>query len=432
MKIDLEVVRQVLKEALGFDSFVASFINQVVDDNDQPTAAISAKGILYYNPEFVNKYVTCNEDLFSLIFHELLHPMFCHFIYKNGMIENISADAIINAVITNIYSEHSMCGNLFKKFYDVKGMQGLLRPNSELSKSKYYKVYNKLYGKNHANDMTTGELIQTLKILTQTEKLSAIVLIGSHGDNSGKSDSQTDDGFTNEILSEIADDVKRSLKGKGGRYAGFSLNLMELFMESLKTHLSIKKVLLQKFLTKRKIDKFREYHNVRNSAVSPIPLHPSKRDLVLLASGFCPGYFHNKLYRPKCTKKGLAIYLDVSGSVNDYLPKIIGILSNLKNDITTIFLFSNIVVEIRFEKLLAGKLTTTYGTDFDCIATSILERRFDKAIVITDGYASMSEENAKQLMALKTVTLTILFGEADECDDFAQFGDLVMLEDICQ
>jgi len=432
MKIDLEVVRQILKDALGFDSFVAGFINQVVEDNNQPTAAISAKGIMYYNPEFVDKYVTCNEDLFSLIFHELLHPMFCHFIYKNGMIENISADSIINAVISNIYAEHSMCGNLFKKLYDSKGLQGLLRSNSELSKSKYCKVYSKLYGQNQNNNITTGELIQTLKILTQTEKMSAITLIGSHGDNSGKSDVQVNDSFTNESLSKIAEDIRRSLKGKGGKYAGFSLNLMELFMESLKTHLSIKKVLLQKFLTKRKVDKFREYHNVRNSAVSPIPLHPSKRDLVLLAAGFYPGYFHNKLYRPKCTKKGLAIYLDVSGSVNTYLPKIIGILSNLKNEITTIFLFSNIVIETRFEKLLAGKLRTTYGTDFDCIAASIIERRFDKAIIITDGYASMTEENEKQLMALKTLTLTILFGEADECDDFAQFGDIVMLEDICQ
>ncbi len=30
MKISLEIVREVLKDALGFDSFVASFVNETV------------------------------------------------------------------------------------------------------------------------------------------------------------------------------------------------------------------------------------------------------------------------------------------------------------------------------------------------------------------------------------------------------------------
>jgi len=79
MKITLELVRQVLKEALGFDSFVASFITEVREDNNHPTAGIAKDGVLAYNPEFVSRYVTCKEDMFSLIFHELLHPMFGHF-----------------------------------------------------------------------------------------------------------------------------------------------------------------------------------------------------------------------------------------------------------------------------------------------------------------------------------------------------------------
>ena len=33
---------------------------------------------------------------------------------------------------------------------------------------------------------------------------------------------------------------------------------------------------------------------------------------------------------------------------------------------------------------------TTYGTDFDCIAEHMLEHNMDKAVILTDGYASMS------------------------------------------
>lgn len=431
MKITLDTVRQVLKEALGFNSFVASFITEVSEDPGLETAGINAKGQLSYNPKFVDKYVTCKEDLFSLVFHELLHPMFGHFIYSNGDLENIAADAVINAVISEVYREYSLGGNLFQKLYSTKGLQGILRPDSGMHRSKYYRVYEKLYNQGNTHDsITTGELIQTLKILTQSEKLSTILLIGSHGKEGQDSEQQS--GFPKDILGKIAEDIKGSLADKGGRHAGFSLNLLDLFMEALKTHLSIKKVLLQRFLTKRKIDRFIEYHNVKRSGISPIPLYPSKRDLVLLATGFYPGYFHNQVNRPKTEKNGLAIYLDVSGSVNEYLPKIIGILANLKNDVNSLFLFSNKVIETRFEDLLKGKIRTTYGTDFNCIANSIIENRFDKAVIITDGEASMSDEISVKLKAIKPVTLTVLFGGMTECEDFVKFGDVVLLEDVCE
>jgi hypothetical protein len=431
MKISLETVREVLKDALGFDSFVAGFVNETVEDDAIPTASINIEGRLAYNSEFVEKHVTCKEDLFSLVFHELLHPMFCHFIYENGELENIAADAIINAVISEVYSNCSRNGNLFRKFYPDRGLPGLLRPLSEMSRGKYSKVYERLYSQSDVHDsFTTGELIQTLKILTQSEQLSTIVLIGSHSQIRNAASQET--AFPNELLSRIAEDLKRSVAGKGGRHAGFSSELLDLFMEALKTHLSIKKVLLQKFLTKRKLDRFKEYFRVQRVGVSPIPLYPSKRDLVLLASGFYPGYFHNHTSKPTSEEKGLAIYLDVSGSVNDYLPKIIGVLAKLKNSVTSLFLFSNIVVETTMQDLIKGKIRTSYGTDFNCIAHSIIERRFEKAIIITDGYADMSEELSKQLKTMALVTLTILFDGTTECEDFAKFGDVVNLSDVCE
>jgi hypothetical protein len=96
----------------------------------------------------------------------------------------------------------------------------------------------------------------------------------------------------------------------------------------------------------------------------------------------------------------------------------------------TIFLFSNKVVEIPFARLLSGRVQTTYGTDFDCIADSILERAFDKAVILTDGYAELAAERQAQLKKQKLQALTILFGDKTDCDEFAPFGDVVQLEDI--
>jgi hypothetical protein len=214
------------------------------------------------------------------------------------------------------------------------------------------------------------------------------------------------------------------------RGAGYGNSLYELFIEALKTHLSIRKVLLQKFATKQKVDRFKQSIHRTSIGVSPIPLHPSKRDFILLAAGIPPFHYHNHVQRAAVKELGLAVYLDVSGSVNAHLPEIVGILSSLRSELTSIFLFSNKVVEVPFRTLLAGKVQTTYGTDFDCIAESILERNMDKAIVLTDGYASISADKQVELKNRKLQALTILFGGKNDCEEFAPFGDVVQLADI--
>jgi len=433
MKITLDTVRQILREALGFESFSATFISQVTEDPRHPTAGITRDGKVGYNPEFVAKHVTCKEDLFSLIFHELLHPMFGHFIHGCGEIENIAADAVINAVITSLYSDHSASGSLFRKTHSDKGLEGLLRPGSTMANSRFCGVYEALYPMwEHSKDgITTGELITTLKILTETERVGRILLLGTHGaphdGNAGASACLPED-----VLVRIAEEIKRSVREVSSRQAGNNSTLLELLLEALNTHLSIRRVLLRKFATKRKVDRFKELFCARRMSVSPLPLHPSKRDLVLLASGIYPFHFHNQILAPGMRDRGLAIYLDVSGSVNQHLPKILGTLRSLRSEITTVFQFSNKVVETSFDSMLKGQVQTTYGTDFNCIACSILDRGFDKAVLITDGCASLSQELKEKLIRHGLTTLTVLFDETDSCEAFSGFGDVVHLEDICQ
>ena len=427
MKITLNHVRQVLKEAFGYNSFIASFIKDIHEDKNHLTVGITKEGIVCYNPEFVSKYIKCKEDLFSLIFHELLHPMFGHFIYECGIIENIAADAVINAAISILYPIESLEGALFKNTHSPRGLDGLLRPMSNMGNSRYKRVYERLYQqyKTYDTQMTTGELIQTLKILTPKENLSKIILIGTYKSCSNGNE------FPTEVLTKIAGEIKLSVREKASNQAGYFQNIVSIIMDTLKTYRSIRRSILSKFATKRKFDKFIELFQNRRISTSPVPIYPSKRDIVLLAVGTYPCYFHNKIFNHQKRHKGLVIYLDVSGSVNHYLPKILGILKNLKKEITTIFQFSNKVVETSFSELIKGNIQTTYGTDFNCIAKSIIEKGFDKAIIITDGYASMNNNLKQQLMEHKLSTLTILFDNAPECDVFKQFGEVVHLEDIC-
>lgn len=103
--------------------------------------------------------------------------------------------------------------------------------------------------------------------------------------------------------------------------------------------------------------------------------------------------------------------------MNEYLPKILGVLKNLRKEITTIFQSSNKVVETSLETLLKDNIQTAFGTYFNCVAQSILERGFDKVVVITDSYASMSDEVKEQLRKRGLATLTILFEDAQTCEE---------------
>jgi hypothetical protein len=427
MKITLSTVRQVLKGALGFDSFIAGFIRNIEEVQWCPTCAINEEGTLLYNGKFKDKFVSSPEDLFSLIFHETLHIVFQSFIYDCGPIENLAADAIINAVISQLYSRESGGGNFFRKIYREEGIEGLLRPRSRMQSSRFDRLYQALYTSWRRESITTGEMIQTLKILLHDQKIEVVLLGGHFVRGKEKEGTPKLEPVDRETAGRIAEDIKKDIAGS--RDAGYYPTISELLMEALESRLSIRRALLLSYTTEKKIDRFKEEFRQRHSIVSPIPLYPSKKDLVLLASGLLPVYFHNKLNRPRQKNHGLAIYLDVSGSVNDSLPEILGILRRLQREVTSVYQFSNEVVETSMRELTRGRIATTYGTSFDAVAKSILDNAYGKAVVITDGFSNIESGLQKQMKGKGVKILTILFGGASPANDFAQFGEVIHLKD---
>ncbi len=63
-------------------------------------------------------------------------------------------------------------------------------------------------------------------------------------------------------------------------------------------------------------------------------------------------------------------------------------------------------------------------------APDTLDHHLHKAVIITDGYASMTEENQEQLERRDIRTLTALFGGRSDCEEFEPFGDVVQLDGI--
>ena len=426
MQIDLRKIRSVLKNKLGHNSFIATFI-KTVTPKTVGTACIDKNGNMYYDPKFIEKYITTPEDLFSMIVHELMHPLFAHYLYNANELNNIACDAIINAAITKIFPYQSNEGQLFKKLYQTEGIETILRPECSKVVNKFSGLYKNLYHPTPETKLTTGNVILDLKILGDRIKVKTVTLLGSHG-NGKISEGDSLDNLPMDTLGRIAGEIGEQISKR--KQAGYSNTLTNFIMNIIKSCYTLKREMLKNFITRNKLDKFKEFGRKDTRRCSPIPLSPSKGDIVKLAAGIYPMYFHNRFQRQISKDKGLAIYLDVSGSVNEYLPDIIGVLNSFRNELTTIFQFSNKVVETSFGNLLRGKIETTYGTDFDCIAESILDREFEKAVVITDGYASLGSKNAQKLKDVGIRILTILFDDADSCFDLEHFGPTIKLEDI--
>ncbi len=445
MRITLDVIRKVLRAGLGAQCFTAGFIQRVEEDPYQSSAHITQDGCLHYNPAFVEEHVGGPEDLFGLLLHELLHPLWAHFLRCPGELENIAADAVINAAISTLYSGPSAQGHLFETLYPAQGVEGLLRPQSELEGDILDRVYSRLYpaaiaGRREsstrlAHRLTTGELLRTLKILLPEKKPNPTNLLGSHRrETEGDVESVTvDRPWDRNDLSQIASDLKAGLETAEGSEAGSGSELYDLLSQVLESHVGLKEDVLMRFATQQRADRFLEKKRMEaQRRVSPLPLYPSRRDLVLLAEGAYPLHYHHLIYQETVDRQGVAIYLDVSGSVTSFLPQIIGVLNKLRGRMASIFQFSTEVVETSLEELLAGEIQTTYGTDFDCVARSILEQGFERSIVITDGYAGLSKCLRDELLEQQAQLLTVLFGHARGCAPLAALGEVVPLQEVCR
>ena len=216
MRIDLETVRIVLRQTLGHDSFVASFLRGVAEDPACPSASINAEGVLRYGTGFAEKFISTPEDLFCLVMHEIMHPMFGHFIYQAGRLENLGADLVINASLSLLFPKASGDGCLFMKTYEAQGLEGLLRPGSLMDESRYSRLYYAFYGYGRMKQkLSTGEVIQSLKVLTPDNESLELPLLGSHGASESSST------LNQETLCRIAEELKRAAQAPKHRGSGY-------------------------------------------------------------------------------------------------------------------------------------------------------------------------------------------------------------------
>jgi predicted metal-dependent peptidase len=153
----------------------------------------------------------------------------------------------------------------------------------------------------------------------------------------------------------------------------------------------------------------------------------------MLAVGIVPVIWRNKINDTKKKNLGIAVYVDVSGSMSGILPKVAGIIYSLRKNIKKVFQFSNQIAETSIEELGRGVIRSTGGTDFDCIIEHAVDKGYEKIIIFGDGWAGLSKENEALAKTRISKVCMILTDSGDNKDNFfsQQYKNTYYISEIC-
>lgn len=449
-----EIITSTFKQNSVFAMRAVSEVRlEPADSKICPTLCMDRNGVVRVNVGFWKKYVRTPYDAKIVLMHELFHSVLGDFVNidkdKYEMeIANLSMDMRINAALYNWFStkaEKRLLNTTFQRLYKKGGVPGLLRQNSIYGYNNKYKlIYNSLYmatnhyymgryEKNKQEDIFKNEesIRAALKILMPkskgtTKNLGKITFVGNHyshdqgeeGDSQYGEDKTKDKepdakdgidqkteieappishpGMDEELKDEIRDAILNELQAQGvGDGAGNSGVFFKNIIEVVKSSKSISMQAFEAFACNAKINEIKSMFTRARRISSVVPLNPTTNELVMVAAGYTPVLWKNKKNFEGKKNKNIAVYLDVSGSTASYLPTILGVITTLRQNIKTVFCFSNEVHAHSIAELSSGQYTSTGGTDFDCIIGHAVENEIDKMIIFTDGDAYISEENKK-------------------------------------
>jgi len=458
----LETVYNVLRKLFPNDfRVIIKCIAEVVvlpeDNKELNTLAIDMDGTLYISQKFWKENIESENDLAAFLLHELMHQItndtkFMHKIAKDDperkikhLAANIAMDARINAYISR-YSGIKDARDTFRKLYtkemiEANPLHALLAAGNEskLPTDMMKGIYNFLY----SVDNKKGDIFgfhdlydEVLDWLRQNKQPEITILIGDHSEEGKDGEGIKFEELPQEVKEAITDYVKEHGKDlSGGKAAGNNNALAEQIIDAA---IGIDQAVNLEYFKKLAFDSL--MNNVRLVMLSEttektkdlfIPPKLSRADLFKLMLGQIPISWDIFAVRPVKSKMKVPIYLDVSGSMHSYLPTLIELILNIRDDIEYVWGFSNRVHKHTMEDLRKRKITSTGGTDFDCIISHAEENNFKSILVITDGYAYCRQPEGEKLPFLSDAVVVLCTESRNSENYFCKtYKNTVQIEEV--
>ena len=366
-----------------------------------PTASVSCgpRSRLLINPDFVDEYCRTDEHLFLLVMHELWHVLLAHTrLYpRPTTAHNIAFDAIINAGLSRRFPGREYRG-FFEQMYAADQFpERLLRPPEGWPDRPKFKgpgpkgtteVLTQLYRRDSDE---TAHWADVLALLQHAEE-EGLLLLGNHDADDTEYSSVADGDGTGSALRDMVGNwpvgpLTAEQPGRGGMPGTWEVDRPDPRRVSKEFEAVLR----------RACRPDRSGERLERASVAPLPLTsvlPSRHDRRRLARHRLgiESLLHasrvdvpsRQLDHPATAR----VYLDVSGSMADYLKDFLGPLTAyVSRGLATLWQFSEVVEPLPITELVGGRLITTRGSDVDCaLAHALDDPTTTSVVLVTDGF----------------------------------------------
>lgn len=404
-----------------------------------PTAAVECKRRprLLINPDFVASHCQRDEHLFLLVMHELWHVMLAHTrMYPRATpAQNIAFDAVINSGLMREFNKPEYMG-FFDAINPADQFPGcLLRPPVGWPLSPEYPedvgppgtaaILKRLYPPLNAGRNSGPLYEEILNLLIQAGMFSMPILIGSHNGDSPL----VHDPHMKEIMRQISNEwpaIPFDGNGIGGRGLGGMLSKRTYRVADSSEN--ARRVFAQTLQVCVGARPGRE----RRKAKVPIPAQggngvlPNARDRLAPARRLL-GAPETMWAQPTTARARLTerpsrsfVYLDVSGSMNFVLSNLLHLLlPYVANKQAEVFQFSTDIKPLPFAELKQGLVTTTGGTDINCVLAHALEvsPQVERVLILTDGETGSPSAHLYERIKERRMKLYVVLPNGCKLDD---------------
>ncbi len=366
--------------------------------DDVATACVTCaeRPELVLNKAFVSTYCQSDEHLFMLVMHEIYHVILGHtsLFPKSTPTLNIVFDAVINAMLCRDYPQREYTSFFTQLYRPERLPDALLRPPAPDADvpAPVAAALAMLYGNEPCG--TYYDVFQALRECVLPDDV--VLLLGSHGGDSGDGGGENDP----EIRAIVESNVERWPRPPmflGGRALG-GTSRKDVYGQRQPGAAFVHA--MWRLLRRAGLSLELPGGNRRGLTRAPTPVQsflPSPYDRTLAARRLLQGDVLlstsalTVLRRQRGLQRRALVYVDVSGSMSDYLPYLASALVPfVRARLCTLFSFSTEVQPVSLADLREGSFASTGGTAINCVLEHYLAlpvtAQASRLLVLTDGY----------------------------------------------
>ena len=393
----LNKAKKISKELSRLIEYLLSNVSSVelVDDGVISTAAIimEEEPRILIGKNFWKKKVNSYEDAVTVFAHEVLHQM----IYTeernelDNRFNNFVQDMWINGFL---FAKYGIGKKLFRRLYGHSSPFFLLTP-AGIIKEKESKAIRELFPESDLkrkkikqiwlgvseNRFTPPQLKRHLLELFPPQFIPPYFLPVRTFINHTKFQKNT------WIPLEV---------GRGSR--GFSENGGESLEEEISEvdyvyHINqLVKIIYNYFSPSGQI----KHRMLEEENVKGVIPRIGRREIITISQGKTPVFFDSHEIFKTTSYKSAGIYIDVSGSMDEFYPPLYSLMKKLSSFIEPpYYIFSTKIYETTLSDLKKKIIRTTLGTSIDIVIEDARKKRLKNVVIVTDTLWHLSDENLK-------------------------------------